>query len=77
MARFRKRTAPSLRAEDQRLATHIESESCATTVAGHTLRVGQKFEVKAVSVKEPQLASTAKVGARLCGTDTCLALTEV
>ena len=57
---------------------HIESESSAPTVAGHTLRAGQKFEVKAVSVKEPQLASTAKVGARLCGgTDTCLALVEV
>jgi hypothetical protein len=57
---------------------HIESAETAPTVAGHTLRAGQKFEVKVVSVKEPQLAATAKVGARLCGgTDTCLALVEV
>ena len=57
---------------------HIESEETEPTVAGHKLRAGQKFEVKAVSVKDPQLAATAKVGARLCGgTDTCLALTEI
>jgi hypothetical protein len=57
---------------------HIESDETEPTVAGHKLKVGQKFEVKAVSVKESQLGATAKVGARLCGgTDTCLALTEV
>jgi hypothetical protein len=57
---------------------YVESEEPEPTIAGHKLRAGQKFEVKAVSVKEPQLGATAKVGARLCGgTDTCLALTEI
>lgn len=57
---------------------HIESEHSTPTVAGHTLRPGQKFEVKMVSVKEPQNAELQKIGGRLCGgTDTCLALTEL
>ncbi|MBV8367655.1 MAG: hypothetical protein JO036_01805 [Candidatus Eremiobacteraeota bacterium] len=57
---------------------YIESEESEPTVAGHKLKAGQKFEVKAVSVKESQLGATQKLGARLCGgTDTCLALTEV
>ena len=57
---------------------HIESDETEPTLAGHKLRVGQKFEVKAVSVKESQLGAAQKLGARLCGgTDTCLALTEV
>jgi hypothetical protein len=57
---------------------HVESDESAPTVAGHALRAGQKFEVKVVSVKEPQTAESMKIGARLCGgTDTCLALTEL
>lgn len=57
---------------------HIESDESEPTVAGHKLKAGQRFEVKVVSVKDRELAASAKVGARLCGgTDTCLALVEV
>jgi hypothetical protein len=57
---------------------HIESEHTEPTIAGHTLKAGQKYEVKAVPVKDPQVATAMKVGGRLCGgTDTCLALVEI
>jgi len=57
---------------------HIESEASTPTIAGHTLRPGQKYEVKMVSVKEGQTAALRPGGGRLCGgTNTCIALTEI
>jgi len=57
---------------------HIESDDSEPTIAGHPLKVGQKFEVKAVSIKEPHQGEAGKVAARLCGDPfTCIALVKV
>lgn len=42
------------------------------------VRLGHRFEVRSISIVDPQLNPTKKVAARLCGgTDTCLALVEI